>query len=103
YPESRPIVSEVVPTQRAVALCEQTGAPVYIVHLSCERALQVCAEAQSRGLPVYVETRPLYLHLTSERFLEPDGAKYVGQPPLREESDRLALWHGLSSGTVHTV
>lgn len=103
YPESRPVVSEVVATQRAVAMCEQTGAPVYIVHLSSERALRVCAEAQSRGLPVYVETRPLYLHLTRERFLEPDGAKYVGQPPLRDESDRIALWNGLAAGSIHTI
>lgn len=103
YAASRPVVSEVVATQRAVAIAEATGAPVYIVHLSCERALAVCAEAQSRGLPIYVETRPLYLHLPSERFAEPDGAKYVGQPPLREASDVAALWHGLQAGTVHTV
>ena len=103
YAASRPIVSEVVATQRAVAIAEATGAPVYIVHLSCERALAACAEAQARGVPVYVETRPLYLHLTSERFAEPDGAKYVGQPPLREASDVAALWHGLQAGTVHTV
>lgn len=103
YGASRPIISEVVATQRAVAIAEATGAPVYVVHLSCERALAVCAEAQSRGLPIYVETRPLYLHLTSERLAEPDGAKYVGQPPLREASDVAAIWHGLQAGTVHTV
>jgi dihydropyrimidinase len=103
YTASRPVVAEVVATQRAVAIAEATGAPVYVVHLSCERALAACAEAQSRGIPVYVETRPLYLHLTSERFAEPHGAKYVGQPPLREPGDVAALWHGLQSGTVHTV
>lgn len=103
YPESRPIVSEVVATQRAVALAEATGAPVYIVHLSSKRSLEVCAEAQSRGIPVYVETRPLYLHLTRERFDEPDGAKYVGQPPLREQEDVDALWAGIQQGTLHTV
>ena len=103
YAESRPIISEVVATQRAVAFSEATGAPVYIVHLSCERALEVCAEARGRGLPVYVETRPFYLHLTSERFEEPDGAKYVGQPPLREPSDVDAIWNGIRQGTVHTV
>jgi dihydropyrimidinase len=86
-----------------VDFCEVTGAPVYFVHLSCERALEVCAEAQARGLPVYVETRPFYLHLTRERFEEPDGAKYVGQPPLREQSDVDALWAGISQGTLHTV
>jgi dihydropyrimidinase len=103
YPESRPVVSEVIATQRAVALAEATGAPVYIVHVSSARALEVCAEAQSRNLPVYVETRPLYLHLTRERFEEEDGAKYVGQPPLREQGDVDALWAGIRQGIVHTV
>jgi dihydropyrimidinase len=103
YPESRPVLSEVVATQRAVAFCEATGAPIYVVHLSSKRALDVCADAQARGLPVYVETRPLYLHLTRERFEEPDGAKYVGQPPLREQIDVDALWTGIQQGVLHTV
>jgi dihydropyrimidinase len=54
-------------------------------------------------VPVYVETRPLYLHLTAERMAEPDGAKYVGQPPLREQTDVDALWAGIRQGLVHTV
>jgi len=103
YWESRPVVSEVVATQRAVALCEATGSPVYIVHLSSERALKVCEEAQKRGLPVYVETRPLYLHLTRERYNDPDGAIYIGMPPLQEKHDVKALWKGLADGTIHTV
>lgn len=103
YPESRPVISEVVATQRAVAFAEATGAPVYIVHLSSARALAVCSEAQSRGVPVYVETRPLYLYLTSERFGDEDGAKYLGQPPLREKEDIEALWAGIRQGVIHTV
>lgn len=103
YAESRPVVSEVVATERAVAIAEATAAPVYIVHLSSARALAVCAGAQARGVPVYVETRPFYLHLTRARFEEPDGAKYVGQPPLREQHDVDALWHGIQAGVVHTV
>jgi dihydropyrimidinase len=103
YAASRPVVAEVVATQRAVAIAEATGAPVYIVHLSSARALDVCASAQARGVPVYVETRPLYLHLTCERLEEPDGPKYVGQPPLREPHDLEALWSGLRQGVIHTV
>jgi dihydropyrimidinase len=76
---------------------------VYIVHLSSARALAVCAEARARGVPVFVETRPLYLHLSEERLAEPDGAKYVGQPPLREPYDLEALWAGLRDGTIDTV
>jgi dihydropyrimidinase len=103
YAESRPVISEVVATERAVAFAAATGAPVYIVHLSSKGALDVCRRAQAAGLPVFVETRPLYLHLTRERFAEPDGAKYVGQPPLREASDVEDLWRGLAQGAIHTV
>ncbi|HMM43903.1 MAG TPA: dihydropyrimidinase [Thermomicrobiales bacterium] len=103
YAESRPVVSEVVATQRAIAFAEATGAPVYVVHLSSRRALEACAEAQARGVPVYVETRPLYLHLTRERFEEDEGAKYVGQPPLRDQEDVDALWEGIRQGVLHTV
>jgi dihydropyrimidinase len=103
YPESRPVISEVVATQKAVALAEVTGSPMYVVHLSCKRALEVCVDARSRGLPVYVETRPLYLFFTSERFNDPDGAKFVGQPPLREQADIEALWIGIQQGYIQTV
>ena len=66
--DSRPVLAEVIATRRAVAMAEATGSPIYIVHLSSEGALRVAEEAQARGLPVYVETRPIYLHLTRERF-----------------------------------
>src|SRR5262249_20210629 len=102
YAQSPPGVAEVVATEAAVAMAEGARAPVYIVHVSSERALAVCAAAQARGVPVYVETRPLYLHLTAERLAEPDGAKYVGQPPLREQTDVDALWAGIRQGLVHT-
>ncbi|MBD3190519.1 MAG: amidohydrolase family protein [Candidatus Heimdallarchaeota archaeon] len=103
YAESRPVVSEEVATQRAVAMCESTGAPIYVVHLSSERALRVCEEAQARSLPVYVEGRPIFFYLTEDQYLKPDGALYVVQPPLRKGTDTAALWDGLQKGTIHTV
>ena len=103
FPEARPVLAEVVATQRAVAMSESTGAPIYLVHLSSEGALRVAEDAQARGLPVYVETRPIYLHLTDERFEGPDRGLFVGQPPLRTPSDQDALWEGLANGTIHVV
>ena len=103
FPMSRPVVAEVAATQRAIALAESTGAPVYLVHVSSERALAACADARARGLPVYVETRPLYLHLTGEVFDQPECGRFVGQPPLRDASDVAALWAGLAQGLVDTV
>ncbi|MES1207373.1 MAG: amidohydrolase family protein [Pseudomonadota bacterium] len=103
FGESRPVVSELVATQRAIAMCEATGAPTYIVHLSSARALAACAEARARGLPIYVETRPLYLHLTGEHYGHDDGPIYVAQPPLRQAPDRDALWAGLADGSIDTM
>jgi dihydropyrimidinase len=103
YAESRPVASEVKAVERAVEMCEAAAAPVYIVHLSSKEALDVCRKARQRGLPVFVETRPIYLYFTSERYLRPDGPLYVGQPPLREESDVKALWEGLAGGWIDTL
>ncbi|MBC8132870.1 MAG: amidohydrolase family protein [Deltaproteobacteria bacterium] len=103
FPDSRPVLAEVIATDRAIAMCEATGAPTYIVHLSSARALDACAAARARGLPVYVETRPLYLHLTGEHYGHDDGALYIAQPPLRQSHDRDALWAGLRDGTIDTM
>jgi dihydropyrimidinase len=103
FPASRPVLAEVVATQRAVAIAELTGSPVYVVHLSSARALQVCIDARARGLPVFVETRPLYLYLKQDVFAGPQPGRFVGQPPLRSASDVDALWAGLSAGAIDTV
>ena len=102
YPDSRPIDAEVVATQRAVAMAQTTGATIYIVHLSAERALAAAADVTGRAR-VYVETRPLYLHLTDSRYTREDRGLFVGMPPIRSAVDRDALWAGLVSGAIDTV
>ncbi len=103
YPDSRPDYTESVATERAIAMARAIGAPIYIVHLSSAAALASCRRARADGLPVYVETRPLYLYLTRELFDEPDGAKYAGAPPLREPKDLQAMWNGLASGDIQCL
>jgi dihydropyrimidinase len=103
YAESRPVHAERAAIQRAVAICEATGSPVCIMHLSSAEALSAARAGRSRGLPVYVEARPMYLHLTSELLRGPDAGAYAGAPPLREAADVVALWAGLADGSVHTV
>ena len=81
------------------------GAPIYIVHLSCNEALEKVREARDRGLPVYAETCPQYLYLSIENFDVPDfeGAKYVFTPPLREKWHQEKLWNGLKQDHLQVV
>ena len=84
-------------------MSEATGAPVYIVHLAAKRALDVATEARSRGVPIFVETRPVYLHYTADVYQQEDAALYLGVPPIRPQRDQDALWEGIAIGTVHVV
>ncbi|MDA1073127.1 MAG: dihydropyrimidinase [Proteobacteria bacterium] len=103
YPQTRPVHAETVATHRAVGFSETTGCPSYVVHLASAQALEACHEGRRRGVPVYVETRPMYLHLTRARFDEEQAAKYAGAPPLRDQSDVDAMWAALAFGNIDTL
>jgi dihydropyrimidinase len=102
---TRPTTAEAEATGRAVALAEMAGSPVYIVHLSCNDALEKVREARDRGLPAYAETCPQYLYLSLEHMDAPgfEGAKYVFTPPLREKWHQDKLWQGLAHDVLQVV
>jgi len=103
---TRPTTAEGEAVNRSIALAEMAGAPVYIVHLSSNDALEKVAEARDRGLPVYAETCPQYLFLSIEENMNKPGfedAKYVFTPPLREKWHQEKLWAGLRKNTLQVV
>jgi dihydropyrimidinase len=102
---TRPTTAEAEATNRAIALAEMAGAPVYIVHLSCNDALEKVREARDRGLPAFAETCPQYLYLSLENMDAPgfEGAKYVFTPPLREKWNQEKLWQGLAKDDLQAV
>ncbi len=102
---TRPTTAEAEAVGRAIALAEMAGAPIYIVHLSCNDALEKIREARDRGLPVYAETCPQYLYLSLENMDAPgfEGAKYVFTPPLREKWNQDKLWNGLKHDHLQVV
>ncbi|MGD0618891.1 MAG: amidohydrolase family protein, partial [Bryobacteraceae bacterium] len=94
---TRPTIAEAEAVHRAIAMAEIAGAPVYIVHLSSEDALNQVREARDRGVPAFAETCPQYLLLSIEELERPnfEGAKYVFTPPLRTKENLPKLWDGL--------
>src|SRR5437016_8449206 len=93
---TRPATAEAEAVHRAVALAEMAGAPVYIVHLSSEDALNQVREARSRGVPAFAETCPQYLLLSIDEMKRPgfEGAKDVCTLPLRDRENLPKLWYG---------
>jgi dihydropyrimidinase len=102
---SRPPAVEAEGVHHLMTFAEMTGAPVYIVHLSCEEALQEALRGSARGVRVWVETLIQYLLCDKTDAEKPDfeGAKFVMSPPLREKRNQEALWNGLSKGFVSTL
>ncbi|MDH3530711.1 MAG: dihydropyrimidinase, partial [Acidobacteriota bacterium] len=101
---TRPTVAEAEGVHRAIAIAEMAESPVYIVHLSCEDALNQVREARDRGIPAFAETCPQYLFLSIDDYGETfEGAKYVMTPALREKENQAELWKGLKMDDLQVV
>ncbi|MET9291361.1 dihydropyrimidinase [Streptomyces sp. NPDC003077] len=103
--EVRHVLLEAEATHRTIQLARVAGAPLYVVHVSAEEAVAELARARDMGLPVFGETCPQYLFLSTDNLAEPDfeGAKYVCSTPLRPREHQAALWRGLRTDDLQVV
>lgn len=70
-------------------MAEYTDVPAYIVHLTCEGALNAVRDASKRNQKVFVETCIQYLLLDASLYEKDfEGAKWVMSPPLRQKRTR---------------
>jgi dihydroorotase len=97
-----PNASEAVMVARDIALCELTGAPLHIAHVSTADSVCLIREAKGRGVPVTAETAPHYFSLTEEAVMDYDTNAKVN-PPLRTAKDRDAVRQGLADGTIDVI
>ena len=102
YLASRPAVAELEAVSRAIALAQETGCSLHVVHVSTGAAVTLVAEARSRGVDVTCETCPHYLVLTDEDA-ERIGALAKCAPPLRSRAEVEGLWRELLAGHVPIV
>ncbi len=101
---SQPEVTEAEATKRFADMANYTGCPGYIVHLTCEGALNAIRQASFRNQKVFVETCIQYLLLDASLYEKNfEGAKWVMSPPLREKKDQETLWAGINQGIVNVV
>ena len=100
---SQPEVTEAEASGRFADMLHYTGCPGYIVHMTCEGALNAVRRATLRNQKVFVETCSQYLVLDASLYSQDDGAKWVMSPPLREKKDQTALWSGINQGLIQVV
>lgn len=126
HSNSRPFLAEDEASYRAISLSKLADQSILIVHMSAKTALDHVCRAQKQNFPVYAETCPQYLFLTTkylashahetaeeveEAFQDYNikidahdhfqGAKYICSPPLRDTQEELdGVWEHIMNGTV---
>lgn len=101
---SQPEVTEAEASERFADMANYTGCPGYIVHLTCEGALNAVRNATRRNQKLFVETCIQYLILDAFLYEKDfEGAKWVMSPPLRMKKDQDTLWAGINQGLVQVV
>jgi len=106
HPLSRPPMVEGEAVNRAIAIADVLGVPIYIVHVSCLEAAEAIARARSRGQRVYGEVLAGHLTVDDSVYRHPDfatAAAHVMSPPFRPKLHQEFLWRGLQSGNLHTT
>jgi dihydropyrimidinase len=105
HARTRPPETEAEATNRAVQLARVAGAPLYVVHVSCQEALAPIARARADGWRTWGETCTHYLFIDETALARPDfeGAKYVYTPPPRAKHNHDHLWRGLAGDVLSVV
>lgn len=102
YLRSRPRAAEDEAVTLVIRLVRETRARAHVVHHSSADALDLLRAARRDGLPLSAETCPHYLRFAAEEI--PDGrTEFKCAPPIRERSNREALWAALGEGVLDLV
>ncbi len=102
FVKTRPDYLEAEAVFRAISIAAVMRCPLYVAHLSSGRGVFPIQQARGEGQWVYAETCPQYLSLTDETLQRIGPLAKIG-PPLRYETDRMALWEAIQNGTIDTI
>jgi dihydropyrimidinase len=105
HARTRPMETEAEATNRAIQLAHVADAPLYVVHVSCQPAVEPIALAREKGWDVWGETCTQYLFVDESALEKPDweGAKYIYTPPPRPKEQQEHLWKALVTDDLSVV
>ncbi|MCX7378130.1 MAG: dihydroorotase [Alphaproteobacteria bacterium] len=97
-----PPAAEALMVWRDIRLARMTGGAIHFAHVSTAEALDLIRAAKAEGLNVTCDTAPPYFDLNETAI--GDFRTYAKlSPPLRAESDRLAVVAALADGTIDAI
>lgn len=94
--------AEIIMLERDMRLVEVTGGRYHAAHVSTAEGVEIIRKAKAKGLAVTCDTAPPYFAL-NELAVKDYRTFAKLSPPLRAESDRLAIVAGLKDGTIDAI
>lgn len=97
-----PAAAEAILVARDIRLAQLTGGALHVAHVSTAEAIALIRRAKDEGVDVTCDTAPPYFDLNETAI--GDFRSYAKlSPPLRPESDRLAVAAALCDGTIDAI
>ncbi len=105
HARTRPMETEAEATNRAIQLARIAGAPLYVVHVSCQPSVEPIALAREKDWDVHGETCTQYLFVDDSALDQPgfEGGKYIYTPPPRPKEQQEYLWKALGADVLSVV
>ncbi len=102
---TRPPETEGEATNRAIQLSRVAGSPLYVVHVSCQEAVEPIALAREKGWNIWGETCTQYFFVDYTFLERPnfEGAKYVYTPPPRDKANQDVLWNAVRTDILSAI
>lgn len=97
-----PAIGEVINLERNIRLLEYTGGRLHVTGLSSADSVELIRKAKQNGLAITADVHAQHLVFNETAVLDFD-ANFKLMPPLRAESDRLALWQGVKDGAIDCI
>lgn len=98
-----PAQGEELQIARDIMMCELTGCPLHIQHISTAAGLDMVRAAKEKGLPVTCEVTPHHLFLSEDDIDSTYNTSLKVNPPLRTQEDREALIEGVKDGSIDAI
>lgn len=97
-----PREAEISMVERDIGIAVEEAADLSIQHISTKEAVELVRQAKKKSAHIFAEATPHHFTLTQEAAVT-HGTLAKMNPPLREETDRMAIIEGLRDGTIDMI